>query len=429
MLFPKLRNHLDVTIHTEGQGAEKESFLVFRCPFGIIKPVVFNATIAPIISRFNGEVSVDDIAATLAPMGATRQLVADVAQLCDENLLLESSRFFEQRHAILEAFRLDPIRRAAHAGAAYPAEREDLEALVNSYLNLGESSGTQSLATQSTTPPPLCALMVPHIDFRRGGTTYGIGYSALKNSQPNVVILLGTAHQASPHLFHLTTKDFALPFRTFRNDAASTALLAHHYGAERSFADEFLHKHEHSLELQLPFLHASIAATPTIVPVLVGSFYPFIREQRLPSESEPYQTFLGALVELCRTIAARGESFLLLAGVDMAHRGMAFGDPAPLTPADLEAIKLRDSQYLSHIAARDPRALFSHIVEDQDAGRMCGFPTMYLLLDLLNTLQLGGSPNLLDYQLTFDPSSDTCVTFGAASFPYNTNSLSVNIIS
>jgi hypothetical protein len=60
---------------------------------------------------------------------------------------------------------------------------------------------------------------------------------------------------------------------------------------------------------------------------------------------------------------------------------------------------------------------------------MCGFPTMYLLLDLLNTLQLGGSPNLLDYQLTFDPSSDTCVTFGAASFPSNTNSLSVNIVS
>jgi AmmeMemoRadiSam system protein B len=410
MLFPKLRNHLDVTIHTEGQGPETESFLVFRCPFGIIKPVVFTTTIGPIISRFTGEASVDEIANTLAPMGATRQLVADVAQLCDENLLLESPRFFEQRHAILEAFRLDPVRRAAHAGGAYPAEKEQLEALVSSYLNHNQST-TAQLVT-----PPLCALMVPHIDFRRGGTTYGIGYSALKNSQPDVVILVGTAHQASPHLFHLTTKDFALPFQTFRNDAASTALLAHHYGAERSFADEFLHKHEHSLELQLPFLHASLPKTPSIVPILVGSFYPFIREQRLPSESEPYQTFLGALVELCRTISARGESFLLLAGVDMAHRGMAFGDPAPLTPADLEAIRFRDSQYLSHIAARDPKGLFAHIAEDQDAGRMCGFPTMYLLLDLLNTLQLGDSPALLDYQLAFDPASDTCVTFGAAAF-------------
>lgn len=412
MLFPKLRTHLDVTIHTEGLGAEQQSYLVFRCPFGIIKPVVFTTTIGPIISRFTGEASVDEIATTLAPMGATRQLVADVVQLCDENLLLESPRFFDQRHAILEAFRLDPVRRAAHAGAAYPAEKEELEALVNSYL-----TDDYAPSASPAFPPPLCALMVPHIDFRRGGTTYGIGYSALKNSNPDVVILLGTAHQASSHLFHLTTKDFALPFRTFRNDAASTALLAHHYGAERSFADEFLHKHEHSLELQLPFLHASLVTTPKIVPILVGSFYPFIREGRLPGEAEPYQTFLGALGELCRSIQARGESFLLLAGVDMAHRGMAFGDPAPLSPADLDAIRSRDAQYLSHITARDPKGLFAHIAEDLDAGRMCGFPTMYLLLDLLNTLALSAPPTLLDYQLAFDPASDTCVTFGAAAFP------------
>ncbi len=407
ILYPKLRHPLDITLHTEGTEPNRESYLVFRCPLGLVRPSVLVSAIGPVISQFTGEHSIDEIASALSHLGATRQLISDLVRLCDDNLLLDSPRFQEQLQATLEAFRNDPIRPPAHAGLTYPHERVQLEHLIASYLNPHQGLHTS----------PLIGLMVPHIDFSRGGQTYGVGYSALRSTYPDVIILLGTAHQASRHLFHLTTKDFALPFRTFVNDSDSTHLLANHYGRARSFEDEFLHKHEHSLELQLPFLHTSVGTSAKIVPILIGSFHSFILAGRYPDESEPYQSFIGALQEMCRSILRRGESFLLLAGVDMAHCGMAFGEKSPLTAEDLQIIEQRDTQYLSSIQRRDPRGIFEHIAEDRDARRICGFPTMYLMLDLLNILQPSGTPSILDYRQAFDPKTDTCVTFGAASFP------------
>lgn len=407
LLFPKLRYPLDITIHTEGTQPTAESYIIFRCPVGIVQPYVLTASVGPIVARFTGTLSIDEIAHELAPLGATRQLVADVVSVLDEHLLLESPRFFERFHTTVEEFRAATVRQPAHAGGAYPQESAALDALIHSFMT----------PKSDAPPPPLVGLMVPHIDYRRGGSSYGIGYSALRSTRPDVIVLLGTAHQASRHLFHLTKKDFSSPTRFFANDTSSSQFLAQQYGVERSFEDEFLHKHEHSLELQLPFLSASITSPTQIVPILVGSFHQFVREGRYPSEYEPYQTFVGALEELCIAIRREGRSLLLVAGVDMAHCGMAFGDQSPLSEADREMIRQRDAQYLGCIRERNLQALFSHVAEDLDARRLCGFPTMYLMTDLLNRLGVSTTPSILDYQVAFDPTSDTCVTFGAASFP------------
>lgn len=374
---------------------------------GIVPPYVVTGSVGPIVARFNGKLSIDEIAQELAPLGATRQLVSDVARALDEHLMLESSPFFERFQTVVNEFRAATVRQPAHAGGAYPIDTAELSTLVDSCM-----------APEPTSPlPPLLAIMVPHIDYRRGGSSYGIGYSALRSTRPDLIIVIGTAHQASRHLFHLTSKDFASPGRIFTNDAASTRFLASQYGFERSFGDEFLHKHEHSLELQLPFLRASIPSDSQIVPILIGSFHQFVRAGRHPSEYEPYQTFVGALEELYRSVRKEGRSIVFVAGVDIAHCGMAFGDPSPLSEADLATIRDRDAQYLFSIRDRDVNRLFAHVEEDQDARRICGFPTMYLMTDLLNRLQAPGTPQILDYQMAFDPQSDTCVTFGAASFP------------
>ena len=62
-----------------------------------------------------------------------------------------------------------------------------------------------------------------------------------------------TSHFGGESLFQLSGKDFASPLGTFPAARAVIEDLSTAYGKERSFRDEFLHKREHSLELQLPF--------------------------------------------------------------------------------------------------------------------------------------------------------------------------------
>ena len=100
----------------------------------------------------------------------------------------------------------------------------------------------------------------------------------------------------------------------------------------------------------------------------------------------------------------------------MAHIGQAFGDSKPLSPEFMEHIAQRDRTYLETLLKNDKRALFSHIHEDQDARRICGFPTMYLTLDLFSRLGIQPRAELIDYRQAVDYKRDCAVTFAGMSF-------------
>lgn len=95
----------------------------------------------------------------------------------------------------------------------------------------------------------------------------------------------------------------------------------------------------------------------------------------------------------------------------MAHVGQFFGDSGNLTPEFMQKIEARDRSYLDTIMRSDKQALFSHIEEDRDARRICGFPTMYTLLDLYQRLGIGIDTKLFDYRQAVDYPSDCAVTF------------------
>lgn len=256
----------------------------------------------------------------------------------------------------------------------------------------------------------IACLVAPHIDYRRGGTCYGSIYPRLGESRADTYILIGTAHQYSQRIFHLCAKDFESPLGVHPCDQAFVTELATRFGVERSFADEYLHRREHSLELQLPFLSA-VQPGAAVVPVLVGSYHQMLEAMRYPHEWEEYETFAGALTESIKQRMDRGEKVSFLAGVDMAHVGRSFGDEGSLSPERMREIGYRDQQYLRAIEDGNHKAVFDHIAEDQDARRICGFPTMYLVLDVLN--RLGGKTvcDVVAYDQAVDYSSDCAVTF------------------
>lgn len=256
----------------------------------------------------------------------------------------------------------------------------------------------------------IACLVAPHIDYRRGGGCYGAIYPRLTESRANTYILIGTAHQYSRGIFHLCAKDFQSPVGTHPCDQSFITELATRFGIDRSFVDQYLHRREHSLELQLPFLSA-VQPNASVVPILVGSYHPMLEAMRYPQEWEEYETFAGALTEIIKERTKRGEKVSFLAGVDMAHIGRSFGDEGALSPERMREIGYRDQQYLRAIEECDPKALFDHIAEDQDARRICGFPTMYLVLDVLNRLGGRTDVDVVAYDQAVDYPTDCAVTF------------------
>jgi AmmeMemoRadiSam system protein B len=395
---PKLRWPIDMSMHT----LDGQQVFVVQCPIGISSaPLCLMPGFAPIVVQFDGSRTNDEIVAQFAPQGLTQEILQQLVQHLDDHLFLANARFFSAEKMTREAFEGSPVRPAALAGGGYPVDKGSLEALVTGYLEPFEVPHEKR---------SLSCLITPHIDYRRGGACYGAAYPRLAECDVDLFILIGTAHQYSSLLYHLCAKDFESPLGRHQCDVDFVTKLAQRYGVERSFKDQYLHRREHSLELQLPFLGA-VRPGARIVPILVGGFHDMVQAGRYPEEWEKYESFAGALAELWRERTVRGEKVAFIAGVDMAHVGRSFGDQGALSPELMRDIAARDAQYLSAIERGDKRALFDHIAEDSDARRICGFPTMYTVLDVLHRVGTHNQCEILRYDQAVDYQSDCAVTY------------------
>ena len=138
----------------------------------------------------------------------------------------------------------------------------------------------------------------------------------------------------------------------------------------------------------------------------------------LASGNEPpavpeYDQFVAALSETIADTVREGKTVTFIAGVDMAHVGRHFDDSQKLSPEFMQEIRRRDTTYLNAVAARDKSALFTHIAEDSDQRKVCGFPTLYTVLDTTERLGWKLQASLFDYQQAVDYQTDCAVTFAA----------------
>ena len=393
--------------HDDG-GGELEEVSVFACPLGISPtPLVLRSMVLPVIGLLNGQNSMEDIVTQSAPLGLEEGVVREVIRLLDQYLFLDNERYHRASSEVRRVYASLNERAPAFAGAIYPAGTTEAKKFFN-----------EMLAAEGSVQPKgsnLALLIAPHIDYGRGGSCYGRIYPELVHAGADLCIMVGTAHQYSPHLFHLTKKHFRTPLGVARCDVDFISNVGELYGSERAFADELLHKGEHSLELQMPFL-AHLNSTMDMAPILVGSFHEFIVAGREPREAPVYNDFVLALVESIRLYQKGGKRICFLAGVDMAHVGREFGDDWELTDEKTREVSDRDAEYLDLVSAQDVRGLFQHIVSDHDARRMCGFPSLYLILDVFERLGLSLRMKTSVYDQSVDLARGCCVTYSGMSF-------------
>lgn len=396
--YPRLRWPLDIRL----ERIDKQQVLIVGCPLGISeKPLGLIPAVGPILACFEGQLSVEEIAERFKPFGVEQRHVEDLIKLLDEHLFMASPRFYAAEQNVKDEFLRNPVRKAALAGLGYSNSATELHRELESYL---------CREVQDQASGELVGLIAPHIDYRRGGRTYGCTYQHLRARENVLYILIGTAHQYSRHLFHLTLKDFDGPLGTAYTDKTFMRELGTLYGWERSFADELLHKREHALELQLPFI-MKVQPQTLIAPILVGNFNQMLNEKKAPEEYEVYETFMRALSQCVSSVLQEGRRVCVIAGIDLAHIGTHFGDGRLITQEDLDNVRTRDESLIAAVQGQRRDLLFAHICEDQDARRVCGFPSLYVFIDLHDRLGLKYEAMLFSYEQAMDWENDRCVTF------------------
>jgi MEMO1 family protein len=151
------------------------------------------------------------------------------------------------------------VRAPAFAGQFYPRDADELRHLVDALL---------ANATVPAGPFPK-ALIAPHAGYVYSGPVAASAYARWLPLRDAVsrVILLGPSHRVSfPGLALPEAGAFATPLGTVPVDAEAVRVLA---ALPQVGVLEAAHRHEHALEVQLPFLQ-SVLGRFSLVPLLVG---------------------------------------------------------------------------------------------------------------------------------------------------------------
>lgn len=405
---PLLRWPLEVR-HIEERG---ERFTVLVDPLGLAdSPAVIPTPLMPIVARFDGRHELREIVSEGAAFGVTEELVQAIIAELTRMRFMDTAETRSAWTELKSSYRTAEQREAAFAGTVYPAGPAELRRTVSDYL---QRAGSRERFSEQPV-----AMICPHIDYRRGWQTYASAFVALRDMErPDALFLIGTSHQPGEGLFHLTDKSFATPLGAIPVARRIVNDIAERYGRERSFADEILHRREHSLELQLPFIahHFEDSGFPEIVPILVGSFHQYLLDGRSPQDDAQVADFIGSVAESLRELQRSGRRILFYGGIDLAHVGQHFGDPRPMSDEDLLELERRDFELLSCVLRGDEEALLSHIAADLDSRRICGFPSLYVMFAALRQAGISVRGSLIEYRQAVDRTSDCIVSFASAAW-------------
>lgn len=398
---PRIR-YLEAYPHQEGN----QTLIILRDPLQIgSQTLVVTPELYSVLHLFDGENDFLEIQAALTRQTGQlvfRENLEAIVDRLDEAFFLDNDNFRRRRTAILRQFKRKKIRRPAHAGQSYPLEPADLEKTLESFYTHEQGAGLP----EKSIGQPVRALLAPHIDLRLGGPIYSHAYRALGESErPDLVVILGTGHMGLPRLFSISRKDFQTPFGLLKNDRDFLEIFDSVVD-KGLFEEDLSHKTEHTIEFQTIFLHHRFLSNPPqILPVL--SSFSFLELTSDPHRRELFEQFVCGLRE---AEARSGKRLCFVGSVDLAHIGPRYGDQNGWP--SVEKTTQLDQEMLRLISASDPEGFFNYIASERDSRRICGFPSIYTILRLVD----GIPGRLLSHSSAKMDSSGSYVTFASMVF-------------
>ncbi|MGH7949508.1 MAG: AmmeMemoRadiSam system protein B [Candidatus Binataceae bacterium] len=389
---------------------QDQTLICLRDPSGLApEPVLLGMGAYFLVGLFDGVNDLRDIQAAfmrrfgdVLPLDNLKALI----ETLDRAFFLDSPAFAERERRIRDAFLESTKRPAVLAGLCYEADPTLLRGELAAFYDPPAGPGR---ARSKRANGKLAGLIAPHIDLRRGGSAYAHAYSELSTHEPpDLIVILGTSHYgAGPELFTATRKDYATPLGDVETDRDFIERLSTRYKGGNLFADEFLHRNEHSIEFQALFLAWTFGVRGyQVVPILIGSFHQMIMTGERPSADPQVASFIDALGA---TLAEDKRDALIIAGVDFAHVGRKFGDAESVDEKFAERVRLEDYALIENIKRGDPDGFFGDVAKDRDSRRICGLAPMYTQLALLR----GRTGRLLAYDIAMEPDTGSAVSFAS----------------
>lgn len=271
---------------------------------------------------------------------------------------------------------ISAIRPSPIAGSWYPGDRDTLQSTVQAYINLAE---------MPILAEPIFGLIAPHAGYFYSGATAGAAYRCVQGQSYDLCVVFSPLHDYQPFDF-LTSSHTAYTTPLGEIPIATTLVnkidndLREQSGLS---LQRIAYDHEHSLEIQLPFLQVALAKVFELVPIMVRTHDPV-----------KLQAAAGVIA---KTLA--GKRALIVASTDLSHF-------YPQSTANA-----LDKVMTAHFSNFDPAGVLS--AEANQKGFACGAGAV--ALTLWTTQALGAKKvTLLLHTTSAEASGDSSSVVGYA---------------
>lgn len=278
------------------------------------------------------------------------------------------------------------IRRPTQAGAFYSANAESLKAQIEGCF-LHEFGPGRLPVIEDRKLEKTVGLVCPHAGYMYSGAVAANAfYELAADGKPDTIVLLGPNHTGYGSALAVMNQGV---WRTPLGDVEIDSEVANELTSETKVldADESAHRHEHSIEVQLPFLQYMYANTFKIVPIC-------FQMQDITSAEE----IGNALVEV---LAERNA--VIIASSDFTH----------YEPQASAARK--DKFALEAVLAMDARKFMSNVEKENVTA--CGYGPIAALITAAKGL-LATEAKLLRYKTSGNVTGDTSSVVGYAAVTF-----------
>ena len=261
-------------------------------------------------------------------------------------------------------------RQPAVADRFYPGDRDSLNQTVRDLLERYNPAKIQKCF----------AIVSPHAGYVYSGPVCA---ETMKSVDiPETVIILGPNHHGRGAPVSLSKNNWQMPWGDV---PIEESFISHLVSADANIEiDEVAHQHEHSLEVQVPFLHA-LQNNLTIVPLVLSHL-----------SYSMCETIADLLAE---TIRRYEKPVLMVASSDMNHY------------ESRQRGSVKDKQALDELTALNPQGLYSTVSAHNIS--MCGI--IPVTIALLASMRLGAdTADIVKYCDSGDVSGDTDQVVGYA---------------
>lgn len=387
--------------------------------------VVLAPAVSEILPHMDGTNSLDQIV-TKVGRGLERRVMEQLVAQLDDAGLIEGPNFQGMLKKMRDTFDASTIlppagtadfgdqlyQQAPEENATDERKAQIIREQYKKFFDQWIDAALKDAADPAVTDLPK-AIVTPHLDYPRGWMNYAASYGRLRVAdRPDRIIILGTNHFGESTGVAACDKGWATPLGTCEADGDVIAGLRKRLG-DAVFAHRFDHEHEHSIELQIPWIQHVFGQDdkgeyPRVFGALIHD--PAVNSgESYDGQGVGLQAFVDALHDLIDELPGRT---LIVSSADLSHAGPAFGDQHALAGDEPSAIEGRtkvfkhDREMLELLVQNKPSELVAAMAWMQNPTRWCSLGNMVAAAMITQPQTV----RLLNYTASMDEQGTTMVS-------------------